>query len=206
MGPLIKISFPRYHQQVSGETKAKGNNMPGNNASHGNQQCSVCARVCAVSSAVIKTCVIVSGTGYLSVCSDFFVSGGGAGAAGFAFPKLWTFPDNRNCSRDGCNAGVCRFASWFGFLRHTPAIRGPGQKNRHHLSSRFPHELPRVQRPLLAHLQSSTTRGPSGCTVTTQTTWTLNIPLTLLSSMKHLRAESLHLSHARYAVTARPVP
>lgn len=71
MGPLIKVFFPRLHQQVSGETKAKGNNMPGNNTSHGNQQCSVCARVCTVSSAVIKTYVIVSGTSYLVAALTF---------------------------------------------------------------------------------------------------------------------------------------
>lgn len=42
--------FP--HQQVSGDGKVKGNNMPGNNAPHGNvaQQCSVCARVSTVTS------------------------------------------------------------------------------------------------------------------------------------------------------------
>lgn len=35
------------HQRESGDSKAKGNNMSGNNAPHGNtaQKCSACARV-----------------------------------------------------------------------------------------------------------------------------------------------------------------
>ncbi|XP_041657983.1 glycine receptor, alpha 4b [Cheilinus undulatus] len=34
----------RQRTQASGDSKAKGNNMSGNNAPHGNQRCSVCAR------------------------------------------------------------------------------------------------------------------------------------------------------------------
>ncbi|XP_075876453.1 glycine receptor subunit alpha-2-like isoform X2 [Nelusetta ayraudi] len=39
-----KLKEQQRQRTASSETKAKGNNVPGNNSSHGNQQCSVCAR------------------------------------------------------------------------------------------------------------------------------------------------------------------
>lgn len=141
--------FP--HQQVSGDGKVKGNNMPGNNAPHGNvaQQCSVCARVCTVSSLSSTTVAQEENRpAWLSVRADaysllwLFLPGGGA--AGFTLPEFWTCAVNGKCSGNGCDTGLCRFTSWFRFLWHTQALRGSGKKDWYHLPSSFPHELPHV--------------------------------------------------------------
>lgn len=112
----------------------------------------------------------------LTLCCDFFLPGGGAGTAGFTLPEFWTFAVNRKCSGNGCNTDLCRFTSWFGLLRHPPALCGQGKKDWYHLPSCFPHELPYVQCPLLAYLQGSTTWRPSSCTVTAPSTGTVKTP------------------------------
>lgn len=158
-------------QQASGDSKAKGDNTP-----HGNvaQQCSVCARVCTVFVAQFN-----SGSRRDQTCGGaysllwLFLLGRGAGTAGFTLPEFWTFAVNRKCSGNGCNTDLCRFTSWFGLLWHPPALCGQGKKDWYHLPSCFPHELPYVQRPLLAYLQGSTTWRPSSCTVTAPSTGTV---------------------------------
>lgn len=113
---------------------------------------------------------------WVSLSADFLVlcfcwPGGGTGTAGLPPPKLWPCTLNRKRPRNGCNTRLCRPASRFGLLRNTEALRGTGKTDWHHFPSSFSHELPGVQRALLAHLQSSTTRGCSGHQVKTRAVW-----------------------------------
>lgn len=79
------------------------------------------------------------------------LAGGRAGAAGSAAAKSGTHAVG-NCGGNGCDARVRRLTARVGLLRHTQALRGARQKDRHHLPSRVPHELPGLQRPLLADI------------------------------------------------------
>ena len=141
--------FP--HQQGTGDSKAKGNNTSGNSAPHGNvaQQCSACSRVCTVAlfhldSSSERKQTILKKEQMVILCCVFSLPGGGAGTAGSTLPEFRHRTVGRKCTGNGRHAGVCWSTSWFRFLWNPQALCGSSEKDRHHLPSRFPHELPHV--------------------------------------------------------------
>ncbi|XP_061608380.1 glycine receptor subunit alpha-4-like isoform X3 [Phyllopteryx taeniolatus] len=130
-------------RSASGEGETKGDASAGE-AAHGCGACAYArARVRVAARSAFKRRRAADGAGALCV------SGGGAGAPGFTLAR-----GTRRRRRNGRDAGVCRL----GLLRREAPLRGPSQEDRHRLSRCVPDDVPRVQRPLLAHLQGPSAR------------------------------------------------
>lgn len=87
--------------------------------------------------------------------------------SGLVLSGLWDRHESvwRRASLWSC-CHVCWFATRSCPVWHSPALCGTSETDRHHLTSRLPPQLPRIQRVLLGHLQSASKRRHSPCTAT----------------------------------------